>query len=117
MALNDRCLFCRIVSGEIPAKKAYEDDDVVAFHDVNPQAPVHIVLIPKKHAAGLSDFPLSEAQLLSSLLFEASRIAKEKKLDGPGYRLVLNTSVNGGQTVPHLHFHILGGRRMTWPPG
>src|SRR5688572_24189141 len=111
------CMFCKIVKREVPASIVSESPDWMSFNDINPQAPVHIVLIPKKHAAGLSDFPLSEAQLLSSLLFEASRIAKEKKLDGPGYRLVLNTSVNGGQTVPHLHFHILGGRRMTWPPG
>lgn len=110
------CLFCRIVSGSIPAKKAYEDDQALAFYDIDPKAPVHVLIIPKKHidsiaAAGEEDFAL-----VAHLMRVAQKLAKELKLDN-GFRLVINTGKDGGQSVGHLHIHLLGGRAMGWPPG
>lgn len=115
--MTSDCVFCKIVKRELPAAVVSESPEWLSFNDTKPQAPVHVVLIPKKHAANLSEFSKSDGGLVSSLIFEAERIAREKKLDKPGYRLVLNCNTDGGQTVSHLHFHILGGRRMAWPPG
>ncbi len=112
------CLFCKIVAGSIPAKKVYEDEHSLAFFDINPQAPVHVLIIPKKHIAGLSDLQGhdEEKMLLGHLHAVASDIAREHNLKG-GYRTVINTGEEAGQTVFHLHVHLLGGRAMHWPPG
>ncbi len=112
------CIFCQIASGEIPAKVVRRTVDAVAFHDLNPQAPVHVLVIPTTHYAAARDARGPEAErLLGRLLAFACEVATELGLDGGGYRLVANTGADGGQTVPHLHLHLLGGRRMTWPPG
>ncbi|HUP45402.1 MAG TPA: histidine triad nucleotide-binding protein [Thermoanaerobaculia bacterium] len=115
--MTDRCLFCRIVAGEIPAKKAYEDDAVVAFHDINPQAPVHILVIPRRHIASLDDLTEADANTVGTVVVRAANIARTMQLEQDGYRLVVNMGEGAGQTVFHIHFHILGGRRFSWPPG
>jgi len=111
------CIFCKIAAGEIPADKMYEDEHVLAFKDVKPQAPTHILLIPKAHYASLNEVPEQEKELVGHLLMTARRIAGELGIDGEGFRIVLNTGPNSGQEVYHIHFHLLGGRAMTWPPG
>ena len=110
------CLFCRIAAGTIPAKKVFEDEHAVAITDINPQAPVHVLVIPKKHVASLAETHASDTALLGHLLQVARDLATEQKLHR-GYRVVINTGPNGGQTVDHLHLHVLGGRAMHWPPG
>lgn len=110
------CLFCKIVAGVIPAKRLYEDEHTLAFADINPQAPVHVLLIPKRHIASHAHALPEDAALLGKLLASAGEIAREQKLEN-GYRLVINTGPDGGQTVDHLHVHLLGGRAMHWPPG
>jgi len=110
------CLFCKIVSGAIPAKRVYEDDHVLAFPDINPQAPEHILVIPKKHIASLAHATPEDAAMLGHLIWAVGEVAREQNLAN-GYRLVINTGPDGGQTVDHLHVHLLGGRHMTWPPG
>jgi len=110
------CLFCKIAAGAIPVKRLYEDDHVLAFPDINPQAPVHILLIPKKHLASLAHASPEDATMLGQLIAAAGEVARAQKLAN-GYRLVINTGPDGGQTVDHLHVHLLGGRHMTWPPG
>jgi histidine triad (HIT) family protein len=111
------CLFCKIVAGEIPAKRVYEDEIVVAFEDINPQAPVHVLVIPKRHVATLNDLQASDDQLVGTLVRRAAAIAGERGLAAGGYRTVFNCNSDAGQTVFHIHLHLLGGRRMTWPPG
>ncbi|RKY12821.1 MAG: histidine triad nucleotide-binding protein [Planctomycetota bacterium] len=111
------CIFCRIVSGEVPAKKVYEDDEVMAFEDIRPQAPVHILVIPKRHIATVNDLTESDAQLIGKLVLVAKRIASERGVAERGYRLVLNCNRDSGQEVFHIHLHLLGGRKFTWPPG
>jgi len=111
------CLFCKIINKEIPARVIYEDQDIFAFEDINPQAPIHILLIPKTHYASLNDVPEDKQDLLGHLLLQAKKIAAEKGLKEDGFRMVLNTGRNSGQEVFHIHFHLLGGRPMTWPPG
>lgn len=111
------CLFCRIVAGEIPADIVHSDEDFIAFRDINPQAPVHVLVIPREHygtAAALAD---DDAALAGSLVATAGRLAEEFGIAAAGYRMVANTGDQGGQTVPHVHLHLLGGRPMTWPPG
>jgi histidine triad (HIT) family protein len=110
------CLFCKIVSNEIPSRKIYEDEDVLAFYDVTPQAPVHALVIPKKHIGDLNMLADDEASLIGHIYLVIRNLANELDLK-EGYRVVLNCGVNGGQTVGHLHFHLLGGREMLWPPG
>lgn len=110
------CLFCKIIAGTIPSKKIYEDEQVYAFADIDPKAPVHILVVPKKHIASLAETTPEDAPLLGRLLVLASEIAQANSLDG-GFRVVANTGPDGGQTVDHLHLHILGGRQMHWPPG
>ena len=112
------CLFCRIVAGEIPAKVAKRTADAVAFHDIDPKAPVHVLVIPTKHvpAVRAADGADGEAMLGRLLAFSA-QVATELGLDGRGYRIVTNTGPDAGQSVDHLHLHVLGGRKMTWPPG
>jgi histidine triad (HIT) family protein len=112
------CLFCKIVNKEIPSRNLFENEDVLAFHDVNPQAPLHILIIPKAHRESLFDFERKGDGRIQSLLLEtAVRIARDQGLEKEGFRLVANTGRHGGQTVSHFHFHLLAGRPMNWPPG
>jgi histidine triad (HIT) family protein len=111
------CLFCKIISRHIPARVVYEDETMLAFEDIKPQAPVHILLIPKDHFSSLVEATEERSGLLGRLLLLAKNIARQKNLEKTGYRIVLNTGRDSGQEVGHLHFHLLGGRRMTWPPG
>ena len=116
MATPD-CLFCRIVAGEIPAQVVHEDDDLVAFRDINAQAPVHVLVIPREHIASLDTAGAEHAGLLGRLMLAARRIARDEGVAEGGYRTVLNVGVEGGQKVPHVHLHLLGGRPLRWPPG
>ena len=111
------CLFCRILAGEIPADKVHEDDDLLAFRDINPQAPTHILVIPKKHIASLSEADDADAILLGKALNLARDLADREGLVEGGYRVVNNCGAEAGQSVFHIHFHLLGGRRFHWPPG
>ncbi|TAJ09455.1 MAG: histidine triad nucleotide-binding protein [Nitrospirae bacterium] len=111
------CLFCKIAAKAIPAKLVHEDDRAVAFDDINPQAPVHTLVIPRKHVASMAELNEADAGLLGHLLLVGNQVAKQKGIAEGGYRLVVNTGRNGGQTVFHLHLHLLGGRPMHWPPG
>ncbi len=111
------CLFCEIAAGKIPAKMVLETEALLAFEDVNPQAPHHILIIPKKHIQNISDATPDDATLLGNMLLAAKDIASKLGLTENGYRLVFNTNAHGGQTVYHIHLHLLGGRQMTWPPG
>ncbi|HVP90786.1 MAG TPA: histidine triad nucleotide-binding protein [Terriglobales bacterium] len=111
------CLFCRIAKREIPAKIVLEDEQFLAFEDIRPQAPVHVLIIPKRHIASLNEAPEGAEALLGEALLRAREIARAKGVGTSGYRIVLNTARDSGQEVFHIHFHLLGGRRMTWPPG
>jgi len=113
--MSENCLFCKIVRGEIPSTRVAESETMLAFRDVNPQAPVHVLVIPKKHVASLA--VADDASMLSDLLSFAASVARSEGIEKPGYRVVANTGPDGGQTVDHLHLHVLGGRHMTWPPG
>ena len=113
--MND-CLFCKIAAGEIPATKIYEDDDVLAFADINPQAPFHAVIIPKTHIASATEFNGKNSLLAAKIFLAVAKIAKQEKLEN-GFRVVNNCGEEGGQTVGHLHFHMLAGRMLSWPPG
>ena len=110
------CLFCKIIEGSIPSKRVYEDEKIYAFHDIEPQAPVHVLILPKKHLASLDDVAQTDAELLGYLMATVKEIASSLGLEN-GYRLVCNCGEDGMQTVPHLHFHLLGKRKMIWPPG
>jgi histidine triad (HIT) family protein len=111
------CIFCRIVKGEIPGKKLYEDDEILAFHDVNPQAPVHFLVIPKRHIPNVMELEKAEEGLLGRLLYKAQELAAEQGCAERGARFVINCKADGGQTVDHIHCHVLGGRPLAWPPG
>jgi histidine triad (HIT) family protein len=111
------CLFCKIIKREIPGSIVYEDDRVLAFHDVNPQAPTHILVIPKRHIESLNDLRDEDDRLIGELVRRAAAIAKERGISAGGFRAVLNTNRDAGQTVFHIHLHLLGGRSMAWPPG
>ena len=113
--MSQDCLFCRIAAGEIPADIVYQDDSIIAFRDIAPQAPVHILVIPRRHIATLLD--ADDQALLGALQARAIQIAREVGLDESGFRLVTNCLEDGGQAVMHLHLHLLGGRRLSWPPG
>ncbi|HEY1953569.1 MAG TPA: histidine triad nucleotide-binding protein [Gemmatimonadaceae bacterium] len=113
--MAEACIFCRIARGEIPAQMVMNSKEIAAFRDVNPQAPVHILIIPKKHVASLDD--ATDSHLLGEMLSLAAAIARQEKISRSGYRTVINTGKDGGQSVDHLHIHLLGGRAMTWPPG
>lgn len=110
------CIFCKIANKEIDSKLVFEDNDIVAFNDLSPQAPVHILIIPKKHIKSLADASDDDGKLLGNMLVRAKKLAEEFGLDN-GYRLVVNTREDGGQSVDHLHMHLLGKRKMQWPPG
>lgn len=113
----DECIFCRIAAKEIPASVVYEDDEMLAFDDINPKAPVHVLLIPKEHFASLNELPEGREDLLGRILAKARGVAEAKGVGKSGYRVVLNTAGDSGQDVFHIHVHVLGGRKMTWPPG
>ena len=110
------CLFCKITAGEIPCKKVYEDDQVLAFYDVDPQAPVHFLVIPKAHIASPADITPENSAVVARIFAVIARLARELGLE-KGYRVVTNCGADGGQSVPHLHFHVLAGRSLAWPPG
>ena len=111
------CLFCRIASGEIPARIVHQDDRYVAFEDINPQAPVHILIIPRRHLEGLNELGPDDNELVGGVHLLARDLARARGLSDRGYRLVVNSGPDAGQTVFHLHFHLLGGRALKWPPG
>ncbi|TGK00235.1 histidine triad nucleotide-binding protein [Leptospira langatensis] len=114
---DPNCLFCKIIKKEIPAKIEFEDENLLAFYDISPQAPTHLLVIPKKHIVSLDQAEASDKALIGEILFRVSEIAKSLGLDKEGFRVVNNSGALGGQTVFHLHFHLLGGRQMKWPPG
>ena len=111
------CLFCKMVSGDIPPDIVYEDDEVLAFNDINPQAPTHVLIIPKKHIATLNEASDEDTQVLGRLNIVAAQLAKKLGFAEDGYRVVMNCNADGGQAVYHIHLHLLGGRSMAWPPG
>lgn len=114
---SDDCLFCKMVAGSVPIKKVYEDADVLAFHDIQPQAPAHALVIPKKHVTTVNDLTDADAALAGKLLLAAQKVAASLGIAESGYRLLCNVNADGGQLVWHVHLHVLGGRRMKWPPG
>lgn len=111
------CIFCKIAGHEIPAGVVYEDEDVIAFKDINPQAPIHLLIVPKKHVASIMEINDDNKDIVNKIVKAAQNLARQNNIDSKGFRLVVNTGNDGGQTVNHLHFHLLGGRFMTWPPG
>ena len=111
------CIFCAIARGELGTKLIYENEDVVAFEDLSPQAPTHILVIPRRHYPSLQDVPKDEIGIVARLAAAAQELAAERRIWPSGYRLVVNSGSEGGQTVSHLHLHVLGGRQMVWPPG
>lgn len=115
--MSDSCLFCRIAAGEIPADLVHEDEDLVAFRDIDPRAPVHVLVIPRRHVATPNDLRAEHTDLLGRMHLAAVKIARDLDVADSGYRLVMNCLEEGGQSVFHIHMHLLGGRRMQWPPG
>ena len=111
------CLFCKIVAGDIPTTLLMEQDDIVAFRDIRPQAPTHVIVIPKRHIATINDTSPDDAYLLGRILLAGKQVAQTEGLNETGYRFVFNINSGGGQTVYHIHLHVIGGRQMTWPPG
>lgn len=111
------CLFCRIVAGEIPASKVHEDDRLVAFNDINPQAPMHVLIVPRAHVATLNDLSVEHDALVGEMVRLSAQLAKARGYDARGYRTVFNCNADAGQTVFHLHLHVIGGRHLGWPPG
>lgn len=111
------CLFCKIINGDIPANVLFEDEDIIAFEDIMPQAPSHFLVIPKRHISTLNDLTDADANVVGKLQITAAKVAKQKGIADSGYRVVMNCNEAGGQTVYHIHMHVLGGRAMTWPPG
>ncbi|MEO8725561.1 MAG: histidine triad nucleotide-binding protein [Acidobacteriaceae bacterium] len=116
MTVSDSCLFCKIIAGEIPSKKVFEDEHTYAFEDLDPKAPTHVLIIPKRHIAGLKEATSEDAAAIGHCQLAAAQIARERALEG-GYRTVFNVGPDAGQTVFHLHLHLLGGRTLGWPPG
>ena len=115
MQNDDDCIFCKIIKGKIPSKKIYEDDEILAFHDITPHAPIHFLVIPKRHIPDLTE--TADSELLGKLVVKARELAVEQGCGEKGFRLVINCKSDAGQTVNHLHLHILGGRHLKWPPG
>ena len=115
--MDHQCLFCRIAAGEIPAELVHSDQDLVAFRDINPQAPTHILIIPRKHIASVSDLSPEDAEIMGKLFLAAKDLARGEGIEDGGYRMVVNAGSDAGQTVFHIHLHLLGGRGMGWPPG
>ena len=117
MSVNLSCIFCKIIEKEVPSKIVFEDNTVIAFEDINPQAPMHLLVVPKRHIPEIHSMTEADRELVGHLFFTAKKIADEKGLDALGYRMVINNGVGAGQTVFHVHLHILSGRRFAWPPG
>lgn len=115
--IMEDCIFCKIVEGNIPCDKVYEDEYVLSFKDINPEAPVHVLIIPKKHIANLNELKEEDMHIISHIYNAVKVIAKKLEVDQSGYRIVTNCGEHGGQTVGHIHFHLLGGRSLIWPPG
>ena len=111
------CLFCKIAEGKIPAKKAHEDDEIIAFYDINPQAPLHLLIIPKKHIPTVGELTSDDLPLVGKMVAVAQKIAAEQNITESGFRLVFNNNEDAGQEVFHIHLHLLGGRKFSWPPG
>ena len=113
----DGCIFCKIVKGDLPADRVYEDDNVLAFRDINPQAPLHVLIVPKEHISPINDLDESHAAIVGKLYLAAKQIAQQEAMAERGYRTVMNCNEEAGQSVFHLHLHVLAGRAMRWPPG
>lgn len=111
------CVFCKIIKGEIPSTKVYEDDKILCFKDINPAAPVHIIMVPKKHISSLNELSDEDQIVIGHIFLTAKKIAKENNISKDGYRIVTNCGEKAGQSVKHIHFHLLGGRSFNWPPG
>ena len=111
------CIFCKIVSGDIPSTKIFEDEQVIAFRDINPQAPTHVLVVPKQHIPGVNELAEADEALVGHVYGVIAKLVRELGIDESGYRVVVNSGRDGQQSVPHLHFHILGGRLLAWPPG
>lgn len=111
------CLFCKIAEGKIPARIVHQDEDTVAFEDINPQAPFHVLVVPRRHVATLNDLVREDDRVMGKLLRVAASLAREKGCAESGYRVLMNTNAEGGQVVFHVHMHVMGGRQMGWPPG
>ena len=111
------CIFCKIVSGDIPSTKIFEDEQVIAFRDINPQAPTHVLVVPKQHIPGVNELTEADEALVGHVYGVIAKLVRELGIDESGYRVVVNSGRDGQQSVPHLHFHILGGRLLAWPPG
>ncbi|HEY8803669.1 MAG TPA: histidine triad nucleotide-binding protein [Clostridium sp.] len=114
---KEGCIFCKIIKKQIPCEMVYEDDKVIAFNDISPEAPIHVIIIPKQHIASLNSLKQDEAEIIGYIFIVAKEIVKTLGIDESGYRIVSNCGEQGGQTVQHLHFHLLGGRMLKWPPG
>jgi len=115
--MSENCLFCKILNKEIPAEILYEDNQVIAFEDINPQAPTHTLIIPREHIATPNDLDSKHNSLIGHMFQVAKKLAHEKGIDEKGYRLLMNCNADGGQAVFHIHLHLLGGRHLSWPPG
>jgi len=115
--VTEECIFCRIAAGEIPAKVVRQDEDIVAFRDVNPRAPTHVLVIPRRHIASVNVLDPDDAALVGKLFLAAREIARSEGVDESGYRMVVNAGPDAGQSVDHIHLHLLGGRGLAWPPG
>lgn len=113
----DNCIFCKIINGEIPSEKVYEDELVLSFRDISPEAPAHVLIIPKKHISSLNELKEEDGEIISHIFIVAKEIAEKLGIANSGYRIVTNCGEDGGQTVSHIHFHLLGGRSLQWPPG
>lgn len=111
------CIFCKIIKGDIPAEVVYQDEQMLAFRDIRPQAPTHLLIVPKEHIATINDLTPNHHELLGKMVICGQKLAKKMEIDEAGYRLVFNCNEGGGQEVYHIHLHLLGGRRMHWPPG
>ena len=111
------CIFCKIINGEIPSKKVYEDDKVYAFYDISAEAPVHFLVIPKEHISSANEINEQNSEIIAHIFITINKIVRELGISDTGYRIVNNCGIDGGQTVGHIHFHVLGGRNLQWPPG
>ena len=111
------CIFCKIAKHEVPTEVVYEDEKIIALNDSNPQAPIHLLIVPKKHISSIMDITEEDGKILGEIALVAQELARKNSIDNKGFRLVINTGKEGGQTVNHLHIHLLGGRSLTWPPG
>lgn len=112
----ENCIFCKILKGEIPSEKVYEDEKVYAFKDINPEAPVHVLIIPKKHISSANELTEDNKEVIGDVYYAAQKIAKELGIADKGYRIINNCGEDGGQTVFHIHFHLMGGKKLNWPP-